>query len=358
MVKKVRFLFIGIFFFLGGSLSFAQSTTTYPGGAVNWTALPWTGGTAPTTNGGTYTENLIVGSPSQLGNGDNLTVNISFTLNGNLTLDANGSTPTFTIPAGVTVTINGNFTDANNNVTFVVNGTLVVTGTLKANNGTAFSGTGSVSGGTLDLGSGTTCPGGCPNLTFNNCIGNTAFCSAHVLPVTLLFFTLMEKESSINLNWATASEINFDYFDLQKSSDGLNFNFLGQINGNGTTNERHDYSFEDSFPFIGKNYYRLTSVDFDNYRETFNVIVKEYSGEKDFKLSPNPSDGQTITLNFNFDSMGGQVVIYDNMGSIVDSFQANEGGRISFTNTLKDGIYFAKYSAPSFTKATRFLVKR
>jgi hypothetical protein len=189
MVKAVKFVAIGVMLSSYCSHALAQSTTTYPGGAVNWTALPWTGGTAPTTNNGTYTENLTVGTPTQLGNGDNLTVNISITLNGNVTLNANGSNPTLTIPAGVTVRINGNFTDANNNVTFVVNGTLIVSGTLKANNGTAFSGAGSVSGGTLDLGNGTTCPGGCPNITFNTCTGNAAFCTANVLPVTLLFFT-------------------------------------------------------------------------------------------------------------------------------------------------------------------------
>ncbi len=109
---------------------------------------------------------------------------------------------------------------------------------------------------------------------------------------------------------------------------------------------------------IGKNYYRLTSVDFDNYRETFEVVVQDYSGGKDFQVSPNPSDGRTITLNFNFDSNEGQIAIYDNMGFFVDSFQVDETGEVSFTNNLKNGIYFVRYTSPSFTKAVRFLVKQ
>ena len=88
------------------------------------------------------------------------------------------------------------------------------------------------------------------------------------------------------------------------------------------------------------------------------MIVQNYSGEKEFQVNPNPSNGQTVTLNFNFDSKEGQVVIYNSMGSIVDSFQVDKAGEISFTNSLKDGIYFVKYSSPSFVKAIRFLAKQ
>jgi len=176
------------------------------------------------------------------------------------------------------------------------------------------------------------------------------------LPITLISFDTRMNENSIGLTWSTASELNFDYFDLEKSSNGKDFYSIANVKGHGTTNERNDYKFEDSFPLIGKNYYRLTSVDFDNYRETFKVVVQDYLGEKNFHVSPNPSDGRTITLNFNFDNNEGQLLIYDSMGSVVDSFQIDKTGEVSFTNTLKNGIYFAKYSTASFTKAIRFLV--
>jgi len=180
-----------------------------------------------------------------------------------------------------------------------------------------------------------------------------------VLPIQLIDFeSSILENGKVKLDWATASELNFDHFDLEKSTDGLSFISIGRVKGSGTTNERHDYSFDDDFPLIGKNYYRLTSVDFDNYRETFKVIVQNYSGEKDFQISPNPSTGRTINLNFNFQNDEGQVAIYDAMGSIVDSVKINETGEVSFTNTLKNGIYFAKYSSPSFTKAIRFLVQQ
>ena len=115
----------------------------------------------------------------------------------------------------------------------------------------------------------------------------------------------------------------------------------------------HEYQFEDNFPLIGKNYYRLTSFDFDNYQETFKVIVKNYSGEKIFNVSPNSTDGETIAFSLNLESNEGQIIIYS-MGTIVDSFQIDKAGEISFANSLKDGIYFAKLFQSNFD----FLVRQ
>jgi len=349
--------------FLAGLIpfsSFSQSCIdTWPGRTQNLSTLAgWScsgGGTSP-TSAGTYTENLTI---STMGNNDVLITNFTFTLIGNWTVNSNAHA-TITVPSGVTVTINGNFTDANNNVTFNVlaGGHLIINGTLTSNNNTVFSGGGTITATTLSLGT-ASCGSPCPTITATNCSTTSGnFCSTTVLPITLLSFNAKTNDKDISLSWSTASELNFDHFDLQKSDDGSNFKSIGQVKGHGTTNERHDYSFDDNFPLIGKNYYRLTSIDFDNYRETFKVIVQDYSGEKDFLISPNPSDGKALALNFNFDSTEGTVVIYDNIGSIVESFQVNEMGEVTFSNVLKNGIYFAKYSSPSFTKAIRFLVSQ
>jgi hypothetical protein len=167
-------IFTFSFFYSNGQ----ACSNTYPGGAANWSALTWScggaGSAAPTTTG-TYNENLSVGT---IGNGGNLTMNITFTLNGTLTVSSSGSNPTITIPAGVTVIINGDFLDNDNNVRFDVDGTLVVTGKLKAKNSAVFSGSGSISGGELELGNGPSCSGACPGLSFQVCdSGDPAFCA-------------------------------------------------------------------------------------------------------------------------------------------------------------------------------------
>lgn len=211
--------------------SYGQScTTTFPGGTVNWAALPWScsgGGTAPTSTGTTYTEDLTVGTPSQLGNGDELNIDISFTLNGNLTMFSNGSDPTITIPAGVTVIIDGNLTDNDNNLVFNVNGTLIVTGTLKAKNNTVFSGTGSISGGALDLGNGPSCSGACPGLSFGSCTagGGSTFCSDNVTTGALYLWSgATSSDWQTTSNWNPSRTIPASTDVLSFASSGANRN--------------------------------------------------------------------------------------------------------------------------------------
>lgn len=182
--------------------------------------------------------------------------------------------------------------------------------------------------------------------------------SGGTLPVTLLFFKGSSDSNEVSLSWSTASEINFNYFSLQRSGDGKLFNEIAQIKGHGTTNEIHNYSYNDEFPIVGRSYYQLTSVDFDNYQETFRVISVPYQGDKKFFVSPNPSDGATVNLSFNFDNASeGTVSIYDNLGVLIGTYEASDNKAISFENPLKSGLYLAKYSSTSFTKTERFLVR-
>ena len=68
-------------------------------------------------------------------------------------------------------------------------------------------------------------------------------------------------ESYVALNWATSEERNNLEFVIQKSSDGLNFDSIGTVIGNGNTNVTSVYSFEDHTITSGTSYYRLMQVD-------------------------------------------------------------------------------------------------
>ncbi len=350
-----------------GSLYAQQCTDSWPGGNQNMSTLTgWscTGGGAAFYTSGTYTESLTIGtSGAQIGTSDTFTMDFNFTLNGSISFNAQGSSPTVTIPAGVTVTINGNWTDLNNNVTFNVLGKLIVTGNFTAKNNTAFSGgpSGTISiGGTLSLGTNATCSGTCPAITAGSCTGSSpTFCSNNVLPVTLIFFKGTSSANQVLLNWATASELNFDHFNLEKSANGQDFYTIANIKGHGTTNIRQDYQAVDANPVIGYNYYRLTSVDFDNYQETFDMIAVKYTGGKKLALSPNPFNGSDLNFNSNFDFSGaGTLNIFDSMGILVSSFNVPESNTtLHFSTPLKTGVYIAKFSSASFSDVARLVVK-
>jgi len=75
------------------------------------------------------------------------------------------------------------------------------------------------------------------------------------LPVELIKFSRKSNDYGILLEWATASEVNNDYFEIQRSLDGINFEVIDVVNGNGNSFERIDYDYLDDYS--GEAYYRL-----------------------------------------------------------------------------------------------------
>jgi hypothetical protein len=235
-----------------------------------------------------------------------------------------------------------------------------VGGTLYGKNNNALQGNGSISGTSINVKNGTTCGSPCPATGgFGACTSGDSFCSNYsILPVDLLFFDGVASNDQVKLKWATASELNFDYFQVKKSTKGKDFFTLAQVKGYGTTNIRHDYQAADDHPQIGYNYYRLTSVDFDRYQETFDVVAVKYNGEKKMALFPNPFNGKEMNLNLNFPlSDAGTLSVFDVTGTPVARLSVIDSqSLIEFTEPLKAGIYIVKFSSPHFSGVTRLLV--
>lgn len=110
-------------------------------------------------------------------------------------------------------------------------------------------------------------------------------CSA--LPVELVnFYAVAEKAINL-LQWVTSSEENCDYFEIQRSPDGLQFYSIGKMTGNGTTKIRNEYTYKDQTPLPGISYYRLRQVDTD-LKYTFSEVI---SVEREINMAsifPNP----------------------------------------------------------------------
>lgn len=115
------------------------------------------------------------------------------------------------------------------------------------------------------------------------------------LPVTWLSFTGQEVHPGIaSLEWKTASELNNQGFEVQKSLDGKNFEVLGFVEGAGTTNEIQTYGFSDEH-LRQNTYYRLKQIDFDGQFDYSRIIFVESSQHvaHPFTLYPNPVDNST-----------------------------------------------------------------
>ncbi|MFK7947394.1 MAG: fibronectin type III domain-containing protein, partial [Saprospiraceae bacterium] len=120
-------------------------------------------------------------------------------------------------------------------------------------------------------------------------VGPYTFMTIAPLPVELTYFTAKAENANNLLQWQTASEENNSHFEVERSTDGINFETIGQVAGNGTTFETSNYSFVDEQPEL-VSYYRLRQVDFDgNYEYSkIEVVERNQIGNTQVTLYPIP----------------------------------------------------------------------
>ncbi|MEO9853952.1 MAG: T9SS type A sorting domain-containing protein [Reichenbachiella sp.] len=111
-----------------------------------------------------------------------------------------------------------------------------------------------------------------------------------LLPVELISLTGTNNVGVTLIEWATASELNNDRFEIERSGDGQNFQKIGMVNGHGTVNTLKTYSFSDTRPLRGYSYYRLKQVDYDGSSALSQVIsvLADDSFTTNYLVYPNP----------------------------------------------------------------------
>lgn len=155
------------------------------------------------------------------------------------------------------------------------------------------------------------------------------------LPVELLTFTLTNENDMARLNWTTVSESNNKGFEVQHSTDNINWETIGWVNGNGTTTQINNYTFLDEQPIIGENYYRLKQLDFDSTYEYTKVLFYFFRSENEIVLFPNPT-ANFIYLHTDKDIK--DIYIYNTLGELV--FTKTVQNKTANITDLPKGIYF------------------
>jgi hypothetical protein len=187
-------------------------------------------------------------------------------------------------------------------------------------------------------------------------ISNT-FCPL-ILPTELLSFSVEEMPENIAINWVTASEKNNDYFNVERSIDGINFTSIAKKNGAGNSTQILNYSFFDDNPFIGMSYYRLKQTDYDGattYSNTKSVVFNMANGLV-FNIYPNPFSGKT-TFHSTKNLKGSKLIILNSFGQQVK--QITNLSQQTFTlhcEGLSSGLYFINLVQNGKIVATEKLV--
>jgi hypothetical protein len=133
-------------------------------------------------------------------------------------------------------------------------------------------------------------------LKMDNKDGSITYSTLSVLPVSFISSSFKGRllNKTVLLNWATSSENNNAYFEVQRSADGISFQSIGKVPGNLTTSIEHQYSFTDNNPISRTNYYKLKQVDIDGNFTTSNIISVKNNAGSNFSISPNPATNNLI----------------------------------------------------------------
>ncbi len=128
------------------------------------------------------------------------------------------------------------------------------------------------------------------------------------LPIELLYFKAEIKDNYTKLKWATTTERNNNYFNIQKSLNGYDFSEIGNINGAGNSTQIINYIFTEDIKLEGLAYYRLKQVDY-NGNISYSPIIKSTNSTSliyynNNQIHFNMSNSQVV----NFYNLNGQLI--------------------------------------------------
>jgi type IX secretion system substrate protein len=203
------------------------------------------------------------------------------------------------------------------------------------------SGSGSCSGtGAGFISSGTAVTTFTGPLTF----GSLLIDPSNPLPIELKSFNAELVGDVVMLSWTTASELNNDFFTVEKSQDAINFKKVVDVEGAGNSATEVNYSARDNSPYFGFSYYRLKQTDFNGAYEYSDLVIIQNDKEIRTSIFPNPVVGNTFYLSM--EGSAGQevlVTIFNTMGKRVYSktiLQQN-GSMVATINLpkMRSGLY-------------------
>jgi hypothetical protein len=158
------------------------------------------------------------------------------------------------------------------------------------------------------------------------------------LPVVLGSYTAqLNGSSAVTVSWTTVSEINNHHFIVERSSDGTHFSAIDTVAATNQANGS-SYSYVDTNPFAGNNFYRLVQVDNDGKTTYFAVLKMVLSGGQQMalRLSPNPVVS-SVMLQLSHPETGDlHVVLSDIQGRVLRSWKFSKPG-IYWQQTLDLG---------------------
>ena len=173
------------------------------------------------------------------------------------------------------------------------------------------------------------------------------------LPVELLYFGAEANGDEVLCHWVTATEFDNDFFSVERSSDGINFHVMGEVDGAGNSQTALDYEFHDEAPLDGLSYYRLRQTDLDGTATWSDVVaVRRDAPNVELVVHPNPCRDELFIAGGALE--GEQVSVLDATGRVVVDLAELVNGSID-VSALPSGSYAVRTTSASGSRLARFV---
>ncbi|MCP4521767.1 MAG: T9SS type A sorting domain-containing protein [Cytophagales bacterium] len=172
-----------------------------------------------------------------------------------------------------------------------------------------------------------------------------------ILPVVYNSFGVDKNGDDVKLHWSTSQEINSDYFDIESSVDGVNWDNVGRVSGQGNTNELTSYEFVD-YGITSKTFYRLKQVDIDGQFEYSKIKSIDMSSNISVNILPTLVD-DILTIESNIEGEY-KVEILNGTSSVLTQ-NVEENRKVIDVSTLTSGIYLIRISTSENQITKRFV---
>jgi len=168
------------------------------------------------------------------------------------------------------------------------------------------------------------------------------------LPVHIAKFDGYNLSGINYLHWTTLSETNNQYFDIERSVDGIGFSAIKRIAGAGNSSQKLQYQYADDKPLSGNNYYRLRQIDYNGDFSFSNVVLlKNQLSAQSISAYPNPGRGM---VNISSTEVK-DVKVYNSTGNLVLESAVNAFDITSQPN----GVYLIKVNTGNQEQVIRFV---
>ncbi len=163
------------------------------------------------------------------------------------------------------------------------------------------------------------------------------------LPIELIAFGTRPMKDQVMINWTTGSELNNDFFTVEKSIEADQWDEVTKIQGAGTTARETYYQTIDRNPINGISYYRLKQTDFDGQFSYSEVSLVIFSGiSQSIVVSPNPSVG-IFKIYSETELKPGLIALFDISGQrIFDRIDNSDNGLYVDLTDTPNGVYLLK----------------